>query len=61
MKHHLIAFFDRMPENELSKMLNWALTQANMFDDRTPYENRTRKSIYDAMYQLEKPTDKPNA
>ncbi len=55
MRRHLIAFLDQRPEDELSKMLNWALTQANLFDDLTPYEVRTRKMIYDAIWQLEKP------
>lgn len=55
MKKELIAFLDTRPEDELAKLLNWALTQANALDDRTPYEERTRKTIYTAIFYLEKP------
>ena len=55
MKKDLIAFLDTRPEDELAKLLNWALMQANALDDRTPYEARTRKTIYDAIFHLEKP------
>lgn len=55
MKKEFIAFLDTRPEDELAKLLNWALTQANALDDRTPYEERTRKTIYTAIFYLEKP------
>ena len=54
MKQHLIAFLETRPEDELAKMLNWALVQANRLDDRTPYENRTRETVYAAIFHLEK-------
>lgn len=59
MKANLIAFLDSRPEDELAKLLNWALQQANRLDDRTPFENRTRDTIYQAIFNLEKPGPTP--
>ena len=58
MKKELIAFLDTRPEDELAKLLNWACVLANALDalgDRTPFEERTRKTIYTAIFYLEKP------
>ena len=55
MKKELIAFLDTRPEDELAKILNWACVLANALGDRTPYEERTRKTIYTAIFYLEKP------
>ena len=58
MKKELIAFLDTRPEDELAKLLNWACVLANALDalgGRTPFEERTRKTIYTAIFYLEKP------
>ena len=55
MKKELIAFLDTRPEDELAKLLNWACVLANALGDRTPFEERTRKTIYTAIFYLEKP------
>ena len=55
MKKELIAFLDTRPEDELDKLLNWACVLANALGDRTPFEERTRKTIYTAIFYLEKP------
>jgi len=55
MKLHLIAFLEQRPEDELAKLLNWALNQGLRLDDPTPYEARTLKTVYAAIYHLEKP------
>jgi hypothetical protein len=55
MKNHLIAFLETRPEDEISKLLNWAYTQAYRLDDRTPFENRVFDTIKTAIYHNERP------
>lgn len=54
MHQHLIAFLDTRPDDELAKMLNWAINSAGMLDDRTPYEERTLKMLVQAVFHLER-------
>lgn len=53
MKQHLIAYLETRPEDELAKILSWAITQGRRLDDRTPYENRALDTAMSAQYKLE--------
>jgi len=55
MKRHLIAKLDSLPEADLSKILNWALFQAQKLDDPSPWEYELKIKVYDLIWCLDKP------
>lgn len=54
MKEHLIAELQKLPEDDLAKILNWALFQAQRLDDPSSWEYEVKNRIYSLIWQLER-------
>ena len=54
MKKEMLAYLETRPEDEIAKILSWAILQGHRLDDRTPYENRAFETAISAQMRLER-------